>query len=484
MSTAEFTTEFSNTAMGNAAKKIMNFVGKAVKLRDGHPDRLKLAADMAEVISLVFEKHGLSATIILPILLSAAMEILDHLDETQHFFVTVPVWANIRSDDPQIQKHPLKDKAIAGTPALVKVKPRPKLVTKRMKVAHESQESKGNDTGRTREKSPPAYTSSQKGKGREVVPGEDEDEAIEVNWGWPTRVQKRKGSNTSSPPISGSATKPQVADSTAKQTKKTSKCPKVTSETVLLTDNAPEDIDADMSFINVMYLSFISQDISFVVRDMAPQVPNFELAAVAPNKNLNACLPKPNLVHKAEKKTHSCHQCMAEEMVVSDDDAGATLPVPATSVPPITTLSLQDGPPASMDVDDSGEGLTKELEGMTLELHDENTTATGQLKTLEARIAAQDATLLELQGLDQQLWHAEDQLGHQECTTAILQDAYNAIHQHLTEQPQPPSFPFTNTMYLANPMYGGSQSMVLVNMGQMQAMEGMYLNLPSSVGNI
>jgi hypothetical protein len=101
--------------------------------------------------------------------------------------------------------------------APVEVKPRPKLVTKRTKAAHESQESKGNDTGCTREKSPPAYTSSQKGKGREVVPGEDEDEAVEVNRVWATRVQKRKGSNTSSLPISGSAMKPQVADSTTKQ---------------------------------------------------------------------------------------------------------------------------------------------------------------------------------------------------------------------------------------------------------------------------
>ncbi|KAG1719569.1 hypothetical protein EDB19DRAFT_1918746 [Suillus lakei] len=336
MSTAEFTAEFSNTAMGNAAEKIMNFVGKAAKLRDGHPDCLKLAVDMEEVISLVFEKHGLSVTIIPLILLSAAMEILDHLDETQHFFVTAPlaVAANTAA-------------SIASTPAPVKVKPRPKPVTKRMKVAHESQESKGNDTGRTREKSPPAYASSQNGKGREVVPGEDEDEAVEVNWGWPTRVQKRKGSNTSSPPISSSTTKPQVADSTAKQTKKTSKHPKVTSETVLPTDNAPEDINADMSFINVMYLSFILQDISFVVRDMAPQVPNFELAAIAPDKNLNAHLPKPNLVHKAENKpTHATGAW--QKMVVSDDDAGTALLVPATSVPLITTLSLQDDPPASV----------------------------------------------------------------------------------------------------------------------------------------
>jgi hypothetical protein len=50
MSTAEFAAEFSNTAMGDAAEKIMNFVETAVKLRDGHPDRLKLAADMAGVI--------------------------------------------------------------------------------------------------------------------------------------------------------------------------------------------------------------------------------------------------------------------------------------------------------------------------------------------------------------------------------------------------------------------------------------------------
>ncbi|KAG1751890.1 hypothetical protein EDB19DRAFT_1824764 [Suillus lakei] len=239
-------------------------------------------------------------------------------------------------------------------------------------------------------------------------------------------------------------------------------------------------------------------------------VPNFELAAIAPDKNLNAHLPKPNLMHKAENKpTHAAGAW--EKMVVSDDDAGAALLVLATSVPPITTLSLQDDPPASMDVDDSGEGLTKELEGMTLEvmqdsgnltrnatlqdctaslraniaqLHGENAAATEQLKTLEARITTHDATLLELQGLDQQLWRAEDQLGHQEHTTTILQDAYNAIRQRLTGQPQPPSFPFTNTIYLANPMYGSGQSMVLVNMGQMQAMEGMYLNLPSSVGNI
>ncbi|KAG2747595.1 hypothetical protein P692DRAFT_20819498 [Suillus brevipes Sb2] len=273
----------------------------------------------------------------------------------------------------------------------------------------------------------------------------------------------------------------------------------------------------------------MSQDISFVVKNMAPQVPNFELVGVAPDKGLEmvACA----------------------EMVVSDDDTSAvpaaTLSPPATSVPPITTLSLQDDQPTSvgspsfienppvgsvstaplqqMYVDNSGEGLTKVLEGMTLEvmqdsanlrftnatlrerttslqvsiaqLHQENAAATEQLKTLQARITSQDAALLELQGLraevaalqdqvkrmreesiarDEQLHRAQDQLGQQERATALLQDAYNAICQCLTRQPQPLFSPFANTMYLANPMYGGGQSMVPVNMGQMQAMEGIF----------
>jgi hypothetical protein len=57
-----------------------------------------------------------------------------------------------------------------------------------------------------------------------------------------------------------------------------------------------------MTSINVIYLSFISQDILFVVKDMAPQVPNFELVGVAPDKGLGAHLPKSSLVTKAESK--------------------------------------------------------------------------------------------------------------------------------------------------------------------------------------
>lgn len=248
-------------------------------------------------------------------------------------------------------------------------------------------------------------------------------------------------------------------------------------------------------------------------------------------------------------------------MVVDDDDIPdatdtalppphAASPSPATSVPPIATLDSETAPPAQqsessmldpphaqqtmdLDLDESGDGLTKVLEGMTLEvmqdsadltaqnaalrdhttnlrttitdLHAENIAAAAQLKALQARITAQDAALHELQGLrvevaalhdevkmlrgesstrDQQLRRAQDQLGQQERATAALQDAYNAIRQRLTSQPHSLSSPFTNSLYLANPMYGAGQPMVPLSMGQMQNMEGLYLNLPSSVANI
>ncbi|KAG2352095.1 hypothetical protein BDR07DRAFT_1384792 [Suillus spraguei] len=44
------TTEFSNTAMGDAAEQIMKIVQKAAKLRDGHPDHLKLAVEIGDLM--------------------------------------------------------------------------------------------------------------------------------------------------------------------------------------------------------------------------------------------------------------------------------------------------------------------------------------------------------------------------------------------------------------------------------------------------
>jgi hypothetical protein len=181
----------------------------------------------------------MTATFIPPVLLSAAMEMQEHLDAAQQSFTSAPVWARIRDDDPRIQQHPLKEKAriitvarpqrqptepakesagddsnTAAVPAPSKSKRRPKPMPRRSKAAHA--ESKEKETGGTRGNSPPAYTSSQKGKGKEVGPAEND--AV-VNRGRTTRVEKRrKGSNTSSPPTAGGAGATQhVADATTMQ---------------------------------------------------------------------------------------------------------------------------------------------------------------------------------------------------------------------------------------------------------------------------
>ncbi|KAG1770157.1 hypothetical protein EV702DRAFT_1202568 [Suillus placidus] len=537
------TAEFSNTAMGNAAEQLMTIVQKAAILRDDHPGHLKLAVEIGDLLSLVFKTHGMSATTILPILLSAAMEMQEHLDAAQQSFARAPVWAKIRADDPQIQQHPLKENAQSitiarpqpqptavakasagngGAPAPAKEKPRPKPMPK-TKAVHDS---KGKDTGGTRGNSPPAYTSSQKGKGKEVVSAENE--AV-VNQGRPTQVQKRrKGSNTSLPPIAGGALQHQVHDSTTMQTK-TSKWPKVTPESVSPKNDAPklnvpkEDIKADM-------------DGSELIPPCDGRIICHEGYGTTGAK-LRACghcsWQKYKCSHaKAEpgyRKRSRSRRHQKTDMVVSDDDAGnataaAFLPPhisllpPATSVPPITTLEGETPPPAEQsapsmqnppDAQQQMEGLTLEvmqnsanlitknaafqdraasLRATSAQIKANNTAAAKQLTALQASITSQDAALLELQGLrvevaalqdevkalqgesttrDQQLWGAQDQLGQQECATAILQDAYNAIHQCLARQP-----------------HSLSSLMVPVSMDQMQSMEGLYFNLPSSVGNI
>ncbi|KAG1800549.1 hypothetical protein EV424DRAFT_1352111 [Suillus variegatus] len=480
-------TEFSNTAMGDAAEQLMEIVQKAAKLRDGHPDHLKLAVEIGDLMSPVFKTH--------------AMEMLEHLDAVQQSFASAPIWARIRTDDPQIQQHPLKEKAHSITIA------RPTAAAKTSASIS----------------SAPALP--KKGKGKAVVPPGNEEEAVEVNQGRPTRVQKRrKGSSTSSLPIPGGAPQHHLANSTAMQTK-TSKWPKVTRESVSPKHNVPkEDMTMDTDCPELVPPCDGCMKLHFICRE----------GYGTTGAKLKAC--------------GRCSQQKLKYMLVSDDDAAAAtaaaLPSLATSVPPITTLSpeVEAPPPAvqlvssiqhpQMDMDNSHDGLTKVLEGMTLEvmqdsanlsarnatlqeiadtlwtniaqLTAENTAATEHLNALQDRITAQDAALLELHGLwaevmalqdqvktlreesatgDQHLQCAQHQLGQQERTTAVLQDAYNAIRQHLTGPPNSSS-PFTNSLYLANPMYGGGQSMVPVSMGQMQAMEVLYFNLPSSVGNI
>ncbi|KAG1726927.1 hypothetical protein EDB19DRAFT_1914422 [Suillus lakei] len=120
--------ETSNKALSDTATQVIQILAGMVMLQDSNPQHLGLAVQVGEImvgISVlapgdilissiplpVFATHSISATVVPLVLLSAAMEMLEHLDNTQQWFVSVLVWENISSDDPQIQQHSLKDKA-------------------------------------------------------------------------------------------------------------------------------------------------------------------------------------------------------------------------------------------------------------------------------------------------------------------------------------------------------------------------------------
>ncbi|KAG1743161.1 hypothetical protein EDD22DRAFT_851521 [Suillus occidentalis] len=550
------TPKFSNTAMDEAAEQLLTIVKKGANLRYGNPGHLKLVMDVGDLLGkglcslhiVTGVQHPWHDGNIYP----ASPAISCHGDAVQQSFTSAPVWARIRDDDPRIQQHPLKEKAriitvarpqrqptepakesagddsnTAAVPAPSKSKRRPKPMPRRSKAAHA--ESKEKETGGTRGNSPPAYTSSQKGKGKEVGPAEND--AV-VNRGRTTRVEKRrKGSNTSSPPTAGGAGATQhVADATTMQTK-TSKRPKVVPEPVSPQNDSPklispkEDRKSALDGAELIPPCDACMKSGIMCREgFGTTGATLKACGRCARQKLRCSLAKVAPGEQGRKRSLSRRRPQTED---------SQTPPPAE--PSESSILYPPDAQQTMDVDfdDSGDGLTKVLEGMTLEvmqdsaslkaksaalqdstaslratiseLKAENVAAAAQLKDLQARIKSQDAALHELQGLrlevaalqdevkmlrgestarDQQLRSAQDQLRQQERATAVLQDAYNAIRQRLTGQPHSLSSPFTNSLYLANSMYGAGQPMVPLSMGQMQNMEGLYLNLPSSVANI
>ncbi|KAG1730905.1 hypothetical protein EDB19DRAFT_1912744 [Suillus lakei] len=181
-----------------------------------------------------------------------------------------------------------------------------------------------------------------------------------------------------------------------------------------------------------------------------------------------------------------------------------------------------------MEVYSEGDAMVNDLQAMTLEVMNDNAallskwlglqdaadgvqaelvklqarhTATADLvNALTDQIAAQDADICALHNLcsnmevvqnqvkvlqeesvtqDETLRQAQAQLARQQQATGVLQDTYNALHHCILGHNQPLSPPFPSPVYHANPPYSGNHSMMPVSMGQMQAMESLYFNLPT-----
>ncbi|KAG1906162.1 uncharacterized protein F5891DRAFT_1182365 [Suillus fuscotomentosus] len=106
-------TTVSNKALEDATTRVQQLVAQAMQLKNGPAGHFTMAMEIAKILSPVFEQHGRSASMISPLLLSAAMELQSHLDPvTRQSFISIPVWGNIIMDDRRIEKHPLYRKAL------------------------------------------------------------------------------------------------------------------------------------------------------------------------------------------------------------------------------------------------------------------------------------------------------------------------------------------------------------------------------------
>ncbi|KAG1889096.1 uncharacterized protein F5891DRAFT_1198753 [Suillus fuscotomentosus] len=106
-------TTVSNKAPEDAAARVQQLVAQAMQLKNGPAGHFMMAMEITKNLSPVFEPHGRSASMISPLLLSAAMELQSHLDPVTHqSCISIPIWGNIIMDDRHIEKHPLYRKAL------------------------------------------------------------------------------------------------------------------------------------------------------------------------------------------------------------------------------------------------------------------------------------------------------------------------------------------------------------------------------------
>lgn len=121
--------------------------------------------------------------------------------------------------------------------------------------------------------------------------------------------------------------------------------------------------------------------------------------------------------------------------------------------------------------------LKKHLEDQAVDL--------GAIDDLRAAVAAlQDdvkVLLAESAICDWELWSTEQTITSQEQYRNILKDGYEGLRQRALESNKAIHNPFPNTVFIPNPTYAGHQSLIPVSISQVQAMERLYLDLPSSV---
>ncbi|KAG1799145.1 hypothetical protein EV424DRAFT_1546075 [Suillus variegatus] len=104
--------EVSNKAFNEVIAGMLQILARALQSSEGPAGHLNMATEMANIMTPAFQTHAQSATEIPLILLSVAMELMEHVDRvSQTSFLSVLVWNNIKSNDSRIEHHQLYGKA-------------------------------------------------------------------------------------------------------------------------------------------------------------------------------------------------------------------------------------------------------------------------------------------------------------------------------------------------------------------------------------
>ncbi|KAG1786192.1 uncharacterized protein HD556DRAFT_1449928 [Suillus plorans] len=567
-------TEVSNKALDDAAARVQELVAQAVEWKDGHSGHLRMAMDLAKILSPVFEQHGRSASMIPPLLLSAAMELHHHVDPTtcQSFLSPPKALTFIGTSNPSVSSHPPMQTAthmIANAPAepLVAPKSKPKAKAKRKKTLTvvDSSDSDGieiiehvvatNDIG----------PDNRRGKGTQTALPEDVDgdtpvEIVQANTvtgrqrPMPRRkqtqptgshdtksvVMDRKGKGKEVPPPVDIMDGDGIAPLKSKRSRESSWNEQLTGRTPSATrppvsaytgdqrkpwfeqpHPLPATVDRKLNIGKQHKSSHRRTPSMECTEDPSPEATaDVANELVVPTKSINMNMASSQNAVPRRLSLPPITAVSAGSPPLLESSPAVMHP----SIPPPRHMQLPPSHTQHMDIDVPADTVVKDLQAMTLEVgqdsasvlkgHEEmyntihdlrnqvvelrarNAAAAESLEVLNIRVAAQDVEMRSIETLhadvavlqeqvralheesrthENQLRAADVKLASQGSTTAVLQDAYEALRQCLIPTPSIPPH-YNNAVFFPPSHQHQHPYNQGLSVGQAQAMERMYFN--------
>ncbi|KAG1890019.1 hypothetical protein F4604DRAFT_1673519 [Suillus subluteus] len=467
--------ELSNKALSDATSKIMQVMARAVRLKDGHPDHLKLAVEIGMImvdipLSVVscadckqspsFEQYGMSATVVPLVFLSAAMEMLEHMDPMRQHFA-------IPSD---ITKYTAANAGGTGNPVdaaateLSRAKPKAKPLPRKKKPEQLHLDGDGIEMvpgGEDDNVQKDADTGMGKGKGKEVALPENVQE-VDAELGQVPAMEKRRlglKSKSTTSACTGAQQPPVGIPCIAVKNFKEAQSCSVATNTPSESCRQKISMLGGLAVLARRHADILLLKICLFKAILMPElrhcIPVLPIATLSPEPD-SPSPAKPSLSPVLDPPRQSPAPTTQESMDVSGDAIVGELRA-------MTLEVLNDSATLSARKSD----LQKVTDGLRAEvdrLQACHIVTQEVVMTLQQRIAAQDAKLHGLQGLRTELAapqktsklcrdlkNAQEQLTRQERTTGVLQDTYNSLCHCVLGANQSVSPPFSNTVYLATP---------------------------------